>query len=345
MGIDAEGRIDPIYLRHTLDLILQACLPAEDQESDAERAIIREVVAKVVSKDVVPTLCQPWFIHKLMLDQLRSSAEAIPNTASATETPVRATGPSINTAIIFVLSAVQYLSGLCLTLIQLYKQTVHTVKVVNNTPELPKTKEPREFGLHLLRCASEVLNIRERVAASAVFDILEALLGVFDSFIDRLLVYLLQTFIMTEHRVITIVKLSKQTLFPGGYPGPPPVIPTPEEQVLLKEQLVRQIEEHIPSIVSTLVLGPAPAERETIVSALEPLSSEACNAHLVVFLLDLLVLALFPELGAPMPVDDDEPPSPSTDAGDAPSVLSRRASSLEEGEACGSPGSPLSMGD
>ncbi|EJD04028.1 uncharacterized protein FOMMEDRAFT_82547 [Fomitiporia mediterranea MF3/22] len=72
MGIDADGNIDASYIRHLLDLILQACLPMEDQESDAERTIIREVIAKVILKDVVPMLSQPWFIHKQMLDQLRS---------------------------------------------------------------------------------------------------------------------------------------------------------------------------------------------------------------------------------------------------------------------------------
>lgn len=48
---------------------------------------------------------------------------------------------------------------------------------------------------------------------------------------------------MTEQRVLMVVKLSKQTLFPNGYPGPPPTIPSPEEQALLKEELLRQLEQ------------------------------------------------------------------------------------------------------
>ena len=76
MGIDADGQIDPTYIRQTLDLVLHACLPLEDQESDAERSIIREIIAKVLVQDVVPMLCQPWFIHKIMLDQLESDKAA-----------------------------------------------------------------------------------------------------------------------------------------------------------------------------------------------------------------------------------------------------------------------------
>ena len=74
-GMDMDGNIDPTYIRHLLDLVLQETLPAEDQESEAERTIIREVIVKVLLKDVVPMLCQPWFIHKIILDLLRSGQE------------------------------------------------------------------------------------------------------------------------------------------------------------------------------------------------------------------------------------------------------------------------------
>ena len=31
--------------------------------------------------------------------------------------------------------------------------------------------------------------------------------------------------------------ISKKTLFPNGYPAPPPPDPTPEEQIILRERL------------------------------------------------------------------------------------------------------------
>ena len=41
---------------------------------------------------------------------------------------------------------------------------------------------------------------------------------------------------------------------------------------------------------------------------MEPLSNEACNAHLILFLLDLIIISLFPEYGvhAPENYDDDK---------------------------------------
>jgi hypothetical protein len=43
------------------------------------------------------------------------------------------------------------------------------------------------------------------------------------------------------------------------------------------------------------VLGPDPAQ--TINAAIDPFDNQACNVHLIVFFIDLILLALFPELG------------------------------------------------
>ena len=46
------------------------------------------------------------------------------------------------------------------------------------------------------------------------------------------------------------------------------------------------------------LLGPTPAARlATIDAALAPLDDAACNAHLAIFILDLILLTVFPELG------------------------------------------------
>ena len=46
------------------------------------------------------------------------------------------------------------------------------------------------------------------------------------------------------------------------------------------------------------LLGPTAAARAaTVDAALAPLDSAACNAHLAVFILDLVLLTIFPEMG------------------------------------------------
>lgn len=70
IGISADGQLDEVYVRTAIDAVLKACLPPEDWEAEPERYIVREIVVKIVSKDVAGKLTQPWFIHKILLDLL-----------------------------------------------------------------------------------------------------------------------------------------------------------------------------------------------------------------------------------------------------------------------------------
>lgn len=61
--------------------------------------------------------------------------------------------------------------------------------------------------------------------------------------------------------------------------------------------LMWNIATHI-AFVSTILLGTTPSEQKrTIEELVDPLSNQACNAHLLVCILDAFLLALFPELG------------------------------------------------
>ena len=70
MAIGADGQVNDVYVRQAVDHILKACLPPEDYDSEAERYIVREIILSVLLKSVIPRVTQPWFIHKLLLDQL-----------------------------------------------------------------------------------------------------------------------------------------------------------------------------------------------------------------------------------------------------------------------------------
>lgn len=51
-------------------------------------------------------------------------------------------------------------------------------------------------------------------------------------------------------------------------------------------------------ILGRILLGPTVTEREqTIARALDGVRDQACNTHLAIFILDAIVLRLFPELG------------------------------------------------
>jgi len=306
MAIDAEGHIDPSYIRHTLDHVLEACLPAEDFESDAEHAIVREVIAKVVMNDIAPLLVQPWFIHKIVLGVLRPGSEKsqTPPASKTTHESAtsRASGPTFHTVVVFVLSSVQYLSGLCLAIIQFYKQTVQAIVLVNSSAGGKRVAgaatAPLGYGACILNLVAAMMTLEKRSASKAVLVLLEILTLSFSSFSDRFLTYGSHKYIVTEEAVLSAVKTSKQTLYPNGYPGPPPMMPTPEEQGMMKEQVISQLLDRVPALLAVVLLGPK--TRETMEDALAPLSSTVCNAHLLLLLLDLMIVSLFPELAGPV---------------------------------------------
>ncbi|GLB36367.1 putative PXA domain containing protein [Lyophyllum shimeji] len=301
MAVSADGRLDTEYFRQVVDHILKVCLPEEDYQPDAERFIVREVVLKVLLVDVVPKITQPWFIQKSILDLLQLQDQ--PPEPPRSPSPPSTNAFSFHTIIVLVLSAIQAISGACLALIHAYKQMVSTIKRVNELqpatspnstfPSFP----PRHYVQPPLTMLSEIFILQERAASSILLTTTRLLAGFSYSFLDRLLPHLIKSQLSPAF-ILSTTRTAKRTLFPNGYPGPPPIEPTPEEQAEIRARLVAwRPSGALGKRLLPLLLGPDPSK--TLDAALAPLSSAPCNVHLVLFLLDLVVLELFPELALP----------------------------------------------
>lgn len=83
MAVSPDGSIDEEYFRQAVDHILKECLPAEDYAPEAERFIVREIILKVVVKDVIPLITQPWFLQKMVLDMLGPRPDVLPEQVCA----------------------------------------------------------------------------------------------------------------------------------------------------------------------------------------------------------------------------------------------------------------------
>ncbi|OSD06026.1 hypothetical protein PYCCODRAFT_1525951 [Trametes coccinea BRFM310] len=471
MAVSPDGVIDVVYVRQAVDHILKACLPPDDYEPETERYIVREIVLKVLVGSVLPRLTQPWFIHKLILDQLGPESPEIGAEDTAPSSP-SSSSPSSSSArpplqrrpshhfsfqalAISVLSAVQALSGACLALLHAYRQARETIRRVNQsqaaahhpsgsaekegpqgahdrdatvtqesatspspspspvppTPALPGslsvpqkdapnapaiveppttapglpsspssesvatfmsppsqlstaspphgltpsispspspsalsrspstapaesvpppppipnyTHPPLTFLLTLLTppppsvppsstptptssssfpsptsppASTHAPPHAPHTTARALTHLLTLLGALLAPFLARLLPYLLYAHLLCAPTLAAAVRAARRTLFPDGWPAPPPVDPTPEEQAEMRVRVRRRLGEAVPGPLQPL-LGPTPAARAaTIDAALAPLDSQACNAHLAVFILDLVLLTVFPEMG------------------------------------------------
>lgn len=63
--------ISEIYLRQLVENILRLSLPQQDRNSEAERFIVREIVACIVLGNVFRKLAQPWFLHQIIFSLLK----------------------------------------------------------------------------------------------------------------------------------------------------------------------------------------------------------------------------------------------------------------------------------
>ncbi|PBK77026.1 hypothetical protein ARMSODRAFT_1012229 [Armillaria solidipes] len=358
MALSPDGQIDRDYIRQILDHILKACLPPEDFEPEAERLIVREILLKIVVKDVIPKIVQPWFIQKTILDLLGPQPGPAGSISISESPPPSQSGQafSFHTILIVFLSAIQSISGACLALIHTYKHAVNTIKLVNQSPpksfhpspslktaqasspilteaispllsrtpsessstsSLPKAPlSPSDFpappSISTNRCErlheyyahgpilmiSEMFSMRDRYASSVIITTISMLASFFTPFLDRLLPYLLHS-ILSPALLLNIVRIGKRTLFPNGYPAPPPVDPTPEEQAEIYAKLIAWRGRGGLSHLIPILLGSDPSV--TLKSAIDPLTSTSCNVHLVMMILDRIIIALFPELGGAGP--------------------------------------------
>ncbi|KAG1889365.1 PXA domain-containing protein [Suillus subluteus] len=349
VAISPEGKIDEEYFRQAFDHVLKSCLPSQDYAPEAERYIIREIILKVLVKDVVPRVIQPWFIQKTILDLLGPSLDAEsdkpPNVSPPSHT--HHAHFSFHSLLVFFLSAMQSISGMGLALVQTYKQTLSTIKLVNHSAHptinqrrasepwrkarpapISPTRSARSISppsssyasaasstlsLHVdipppnpqrpsshyarepLTMISELFTMHERFATSTVMHTVCMICAATTSFMDRLLTHLLYTRILCTSSILFVLRLSKHTLFPNGYPGPPPIDPTPEEQIIIHQQLLRRLREQVPAFLAPVLLGSSP--ERTVEEIISPLGDAACNAHLAVFIMDALLLSIFPEMG------------------------------------------------
>ncbi|PPQ98871.1 hypothetical protein CVT24_003502 [Panaeolus cyanescens] len=164
-------------------------------------------------------------------------------------------------------------------------------------PSVPFSPD-HDYAFTILRLLSEITSASSRFASTFFMAIVTMLATAFSPFLDKLLPHMLHSFLSPQF-LLNTTRIAKRTMFPNGYPGPPPIEPTPEEQAEIRAKLVAWRGSGGLALVAPILLGPDPSA--TLGAALDPLSDPQCNLRLVVFLLDRVLLALFPELGASLP--------------------------------------------
>ncbi|CAE6454197.1 unnamed protein product [Rhizoctonia solani] len=318
--------ISQIYLRQLVENILRLSLPSEDWESETERAIVREIVACVVLGNMFKKLAQPWFLHQIILGLLKPS---LSTQSESKESFSRFRIPSVQVLVIFVLSAMQTISSLALSIISTFQHLVALTHAANRACERRKSPQRRNTSDSItslsssiegntdttvevisepeanedilapsLKLVGNLIQAENRLPVTASLLLVRLSSQLFQPWLERLIPFMLSRAI-SPTSLTNAIQAGKKALFPNdGWPGPAPVEPTIEEQLLLREQLEGRLSELCHPWLASVILGSSrKTQALTIKQALDPFSESAeINSHLLVMLLDLVVSELWPEL-------------------------------------------------
>ena len=124
--------------------------------------------------------------------------------------------------------------------------SVPVLSTAPSSPTISHTTSFQQSQSHLdndnyaqapLAMISEISCSRDRFSSNIFFTTLSMIATSMIPFLDKLLPHLLSDF-LSPALILTTIKTAKRTLFPNGYPGPPPVDPSPEEQAELRARLL-----------------------------------------------------------------------------------------------------------
>jgi len=107
----------------------------------------------------------------------------------------------------------------------------------------------------------------------------------------------LKQHVFQERTIATALRAARDALWPGGIMQPPRIPPTPSESIEIRRTAEVAALNALPHIIRKLLLGTEEQQQNENMSELfDLLGRKECNKHLLMFLIDLMVVRLIPEL-------------------------------------------------
>jgi hypothetical protein len=95
----------------------------------------------------------------------------------------------------------------------------------------------------------------------------------------------------------TLLRTARAALFPNNAPAPARIIPTPSEQLLIRQRCAQAILTLIPAKIQDIYFGAGIDRRVMEVEeVLDVFGDSYCNKHLLYGLVELIIVRLIPEM-------------------------------------------------
>ncbi|KAM0790712.1 hypothetical protein ACM66B_004568 [Microbotryomycetes sp. NB124-2] len=283
--------IDKTYLRTLVDHLLKLLLPPEDYQSDTERTIVREIVVNIIFGNLFNRVAQPYFLHSIIVKLLESRDANVnpPRDEAGTDIDISST-PALEylaRGLHSLQRAVWAVLGLCFTslnpLLSTSESGAEPCRAVSLDAALA-------LALALLPTSLLLAQAANYVAISLFFC---------SSFVSALVYKVVESRVLNADVLSTVLENATQAMFPGGHAAPTAADPDEQEQAELERKCHLLVAACVPNLAVMVLPTPLPLEEAKLELArhvLRALSSHACNAHLMVQIVDLVVARLLPEL-------------------------------------------------
>jgi hypothetical protein len=114
---------------------------------------------------------------------------------------------------------------------------------------------------------------------------------------NRILSHAIQTKVLDPKLLPTLLRTVRAGLFPNNAPGPPRIIPTEAEQLLIRHRCAEMMLSLIPAKIQEVYFGPGRDRRLLEVEELLNIFSDKyCNKHLIYGIVELIIIRLIPEM-------------------------------------------------
>lgn len=114
---------------------------------------------------------------------------------------------------------------------------VSAFPVITTTNVPPTLSEHHNYADSPLVLLSELVSAQERYTSTITLTIVSMVAASMTPFLDKLLPHMLHNFFSPAF-ILNTTRTTKRIMFPNGYPGPQPPIPSPEEQAEWRARLV-----------------------------------------------------------------------------------------------------------
>ncbi len=115
---------------------------------------------------------------------------------------------------------------------------------------------------------------------------------------SRILSHAIQTKILDPKLLPLLLRNARAALFPNNAPAPPRIIPSPAEQLAIRQRCAQIILSLIPTKVQGIYFGGGEERRtKEVEDILDVFDDSYCNKHLLYSIVELVIVRLIPEMG------------------------------------------------